>query len=420
MRNARELSKCRLCSGKFYEASVKLMDSPLANELYPSKELALKADTFPLEIVMCTQCKHIQLKHIVDPERLFSNYVYASGTSTTFRNHFTELAEKIAKLIPGGKVLEVGSNDGTLLEALKARGMMTIGVEPSEHLAKLSQGKCDFMYHDFLNEALCREIIQKHGPLDLVVGNNVFAHIDDLLDAFKNVMQVLTIDGYFIFEVAHVLSLVQNHLFDTIYHEHMSYHSVTSLEILLREIGLNLIEVEEIPTHGGSIRVTCQKSQTRPNTSNAIKEILAKESMAQLESDIWMQEFNEYMKLLLHNTNVAISNFQESTIWFGYGAPAKAVTFINEFNLTSLNIVAIIDDNPEKQEKFLPVSGIGVVSKNQLIQEIAESSSNNDFACIIFPWNLSDEIIEKLPSLKEKTFRAVWFLPTFKEKRINK
>jgi hypothetical protein len=133
-----------------------------------------------------------------------------------------------------------------------------------------------------------------------------------------------------------------------------------------------------------------------------------------------MQEFNEYMKHLLHNTKSAISKFQEGTTWFGYGAPAKAVTFINEFNLASLNILAIIDDNPEKQEKFLPVSGIRVVSKNHLIGEIVKSSSSEEFACIIFPWNLSDEIIEKLPSLEEKTFKAVWFLPTFKEMRINK
>ena len=420
MGNFRELQKCRLCSGEFYKTSVKLIDSPLANELYPSRELSLVADTFALEIVMCTDCKHIQLKHIVDPGRLFSDYIYASGTSITFKNHFGKLAEKIANLIPGGIALEVGSNDGTLLEALRDHGITTIGVEPSEYLAKISQSMCDFIYHDFLNETLCREILERHGPLDLVVGNNVFAHIDDLMEAFKNVTELLKIDGYFIFEVAHVLSLVQNHLFDTIYHEHMSYHSVTSLEPLLSKIGLNLIEVEEIETHGGSIRVICQKSSTKSTISGTIKNILAKESFAKLESDDWMQDFKDYMKVLLQKTNAAISDFPRDTIWFGYGAPAKAVTFINEFNLVSLNIKGIIDDNPEKQEKFLPASGIGVVSKDQLLKEIVEYPSKSEFACIIFPWNLSEEIVEKLPSLDGKTFRAVWFLPTFKERWINK
>jgi len=420
MGNFRELQKCRLCTGEFYKTSVKLKDSPLANELYPSRELSLVADTFALEIVMCTECKHIQLKHIVDPGRLFSDYIYASGTSVTFKSHFNKLAEEISKLIPGGLALEVGSNDGTLLEALKDQGITTIGIEPSEYLAKMSENKCDFIYHNFLNETLCRDILEMHGPIDLVVGNNVFAHIDDLMEAFKNVTELLRTDGYFIFEVAHVLSLVNDHLFDTIYHEHMSYHSVTALEPILRKIGLNLIEVEEIETHGGSIRVICQKSQTKSPASSSVINILMKEGIAKLNSDVWMQEFNEYMKVLLQKTNDAVSNFPEDTIWFGYGAPAKAVTFINEFNLASLNIRGIIDDNPEKQKKFLPVSGIGVVARDELLRELNKFPSKSEFACIIFPWNLSDEIVEKLPNLDGKTIRAVWFLPTFKERRINK
>lgn len=420
MGNYRELQKCRLCAGEFYKTSVKLIDSPLANELYSSRELSLVADTFALEIVMCTDCKHIQLKHIVDSGRLFSEYIYASGTSVTFKNHFGKLAEKISKLIPGGIALEVGSNDGTLMEALRDHGIVTIGVEPSEYLAKMSENKCDFIYHNFLNETLCKDILEKHGPIDLVVGNNVFAHIDNLMEAFKNVTKLLKTEGYFIFEVAHVLSLVQNHLFDTIYHEHMSYHSLTSLEPLLRNIGLNLIEVEEIETHGGSIRVICRKSPTKTPASNTINNILTKESLAKLESDDWMQDFNDYMKVLLQKTNAVISNFLEETIWFGYGAPAKAVTFINEFNLASLHIKWIIDDNPEKQGKFLPVSGIGIVSKDELLSKLNEFSFKSEFACIIFPWNLSDEIVEKLPNLDGKTFRAVWFLPTFKERQINK
>lgn len=419
MEYVRELQNCRLCHGEFYADSVKLKDSPLANELYSSKESALFANTFALEIVMCTKCKHIQLKHIVDPERLFSDYIYASGTSVSFQNHFNDLAEKIGKLIPKGVVLEVGSNDGTLLESLRAQGLTTIGVEPSNFLAKMSVDKCDFIYQDFLDTALCERIIENHGFVDLVVGNNVFAHIDDLMGAFCNVFKVLKTDGFFIFEVAHVLSLVENHLFDTIYHEHMSYHSVISLEPLLIQIGFNLIEVEEIGTHGGSIRVICQKSKSRTPSSNTIQKILEKEKSAALDTDIWMQEFNSYMKVLLSETTSAISSFPADTVWFGYGAPAKAVTFINEFGLESLKLIGIIDDNPEKQGKFLPVSGISVVSKNEFLDGIADIPLISECACIIFPWNLSDEIIMKLPSLDGQTYKAVWFLPTFKERRID-
>jgi len=418
--NFRELQECRLCGGTFYLETVKLKDSPLANELYPTKESALLADTFALEVVMCTKCKHIQLKHIVDPERLFSEYIYASGTSTTFKNHFSNLAKRIVKLVPEGMALEVGSNDGTLLEALREQGLKTIGVEPSEYLANMSRTKSDFIYHDFLDAKLCRQIHDKHGFIDVVVGNNVFAHIDDLMGAFRHVLELLKNNGYFIFEVAHVLSLVQNHLFDTIYHEHMSYHSIISLESLLNEIGFDLIEVEEIETHGGSIRIICQKSKTRTARSSGIEEILVKEKAAGLGSQIWMKDFNSYLQVLRHKTEAAISSFPTDTVWFGYGAPAKAVTFINEFDLGSLKIIGIVDDNSEKQGKFLPVSSISVVSKSELMQEMAPLSTKNEYACIIFPWNLSEEILGKLPNIDYGRYRAVWFLPTFKERRLDK
>lgn len=418
MENARELLNCRLCHGPFYTNSVKLRESPLANELYPSKESALLADKFALEIVMCIACKHIQLKHIVNPARLFSEYIYASGTSITFQNHFVKLAEKIGKLVPGGIVVEIGSNDGTLLEALRAQGLMTVGVEPSGHLASMSSNKCDFIYQDFLDANLCERIVEKHGFVDLVVGNNVFAHIDDLIESFKNVLNVLKTDGYFIFEVAHVLSLVQNHLFDTIYHEHMSYHSIISLGPILKKIGFSMIDVEEIETHGGSIRVICQKSNIESPISEQVQDILKREHIADLDTHDWMEGFNNYMKVLFHETETAISVFHSDTLWFGYGAPAKAVTFINEFGLESLKMVGIIDDNPEKQGKFMPTSGIKVVSKEELLREIDGLSRTSEYVCIIFPWNLSDEILEKLPNLNERTLKAVWFLPTFKARRV--
>ena len=163
----------------------------------------------------------------------------------------------------------------------------------------------------------------------------------------------------------------------------------------------------------------CQKSNSRTPNSNVIKEIIAKEKLAGLDTDAWMQDFNSYMIFLLRETQKVISSFPENTVWFGYGAPAKAVTFINEFDLASLKIFGIIDDNLEKQGKFLPLSGISVVSKYNLLQGVSNSPSNSEYACIIFPWNLSDEIIERLPILPGQPFKAVWFLPTFKERRID-
>ena len=415
MKNYRELTCCRICGGNFYPESIRLKDSPLANELYLSKEEAVNADLFPLEVVECESCKHIQLKHIVDPERLFSNYVYASGTSKTFRDHFTKLAKKLSDEIPGGLVLEVGSNDGTLLEALTSHGMRAIGIEPSQQLAEMSKEKCEAVYTNFMGKELSDFLVKEYGEFDFVVGNNVFAHIDDLVGAFKIAHTILKQGGYLVFEVAHALKLVEQKLFDTIYHEHMSYHTVISLDIFIRKLGFNLTNVEEIEMHGGSIRVTCQKSAYQSEMLPEVKEIFRREILAGLDSSDWMKKFNRHLDQLSLETKSAIQAEPMSTTWFGYGAPAKAVTFINQFELDQIGLIGIIDDNPGKQGKFLPRSGIKVVSHAEMESSLIPSLKPTNLNCVIFPWNLSAEIASKLTGFSKYDLKVIWFLPSYKE-----
>ena len=415
MKNYRELTCCRICGGNFYPESIRLKDSPLANELYLSKEEAVNADLFPLEVVECAACKHIQLKHIVDPERLFSNYVYASGTSKTFRDHFTKLAATLSNTIPGGLVLEVGSNDGTLLEALTSHGMRAIGIEPSKQLAEMSKEKCEAVYTNFLGKDLSVFLVKEYGEFDFVVGNNVFAHIDDLVGAFKNAQIILKQGGYLVFEVAHALKLVEQKLFDTIYHEHMSYHTVISLDIFIRELGFNLTNVEEIEMHGGSIRVTCQKSASQSEMLPEVNEIFRREVLAGLDSSDWMKKFNTHLEQLSLETKTAIQAEPLSTTWFGYGAPAKAVTFINQFELDQIGLIGIIDDNPGKQGKYLPRSGIKVVAHAEMESNLIPSLKPANLNCVIFPWNLSTEIASKLIGFSKYALKVIWFLPSYKE-----
>jgi SAM-dependent methyltransferase len=415
MKNYRELSCCRICEGNFYPEAIKLKDSPLANELYLTKEEAINADLFPLEVVECESCRHIQLKHIVDAERLFSNYVYASGTSKTFRDHFTKLAKKLSVITPGGLVLEVGSNDGTLLEALTTHGMRAIGVEPSQQLAEISKEKCEAVYTNFLDEELSEFLVKKYGNFDFVVGNNVFAHIDDLVSAFRMAQTILKPNGYLVFEVAHALKLVEQKLFDTIYHEHMSYHTVISLDLFMRKLGFNIANVEEIEMHGGSIRVVCQRSTSQTELPSAVKEIFRREVLAGLDSSDWMKKFNTHLDQLSSETKSAILAEPVSTTWFGYGAPAKAVTFINQFELDQIGLIGIIDDNPGKQGKFLPSSGIKVVSSAEMESNLIPSLNPTNLNCVIFPWNLSAEIVSKLTGFSKYALKVIWFLPSYKE-----
>jgi len=415
MKNYRELSCCRICGGNFYSETIKLKDSPLANELYLSKEEAINADLFPLEVGECESCKHIQLKHIVNPERLFSNYVYASGTSKIFQEHFSFLAKKLSELRPSGLVLEVGSNDGTLLEALTTHGMRAIGVEPSKYLAEISKEKCAAVYTSFLDNELSNLLLQKYGYFDFVIGNNVFAHIDDLVGAFKIAQSLLKPSGYLVFEVAHALKLVEQNLFDTIYHEHMSYHTVFSLDIFIRKLGFSITDVEEIEMHGGSIRVYCQKTIGQGESPSGVQEILRREVLAGLDGSGWMKDFNLRLSQLSSETKNAIEAQPTSTSWFGYGAPAKAVTFINQFDLDKIGILGIIDDNPAKQGRFLPRSGIKVVSHAELESVLNLNLNLTNLNCVIFPWNLSTEIASKIIRYSKYSLKVVWFLPSYRE-----
>ena len=187
----------------FYNKTLRLKDTPPANELYPTRKAAREAQKFPLELVMCSKCKHVQLKHIVNPKRLFDDYVYKSGTSNFFINHFDKLAELISSKYPvNSYVLEVGSNDGILLTSLIKRNIKAVGVEPSEYLAKECIGNNQVVYNSYFDGKTVNEILSTHGKASIVIGNNVFAHIEDLKEAFKNVSMMLDSNGLFIFEVA--------------------------------------------------------------------------------------------------------------------------------------------------------------------------------------------------------------------------
>ena len=418
----RELDSCRICNSSFADKTLKLIESPLANEIYSDPELAKSADLFPLEVVMCQTCLHIQLRHIVKPERLFSDYVYASGTSLIFRRHFEELADRIHQIMGIGKVLEIGSNDGSLLDSLTALGIQAIGIEPSPRLTKKCIERGLEVYTNFLNKELSIDLRVKHTEFDLIVGNNVFAHIDDLPEAFGLVNNLLKENGFFIFEVAHSLSMVENLLFDTIYHEHMSYHSVISLSKFMPGFGFEIFDVEEIEMHGGSIRVVCRKTSNnnlQPTKKESILDIINREKEAELDSSAWMDLFARRLLQLKATTLSAILAQGEGIRWIGYGAPAKSVTFLNEFNLYELGIIGIIDDNLDKQGNYLPKSGIKIMSRDEMLGTLEDELANIEIRCIVFPWNLSNEIVDRLVDFSKFRVKLVWFLPEYVRVGLN-
>jgi len=416
------LSNCRLCTGDFYNKTLKLKDTPPANELYPTRMAAKEAQKFPLELVMCSKCKHVQLKHIVNPKRLFDEYVYKSGTSNFFINHFDKLAELIASKYPvSNYVLEVGSNDGVLLSSLLKRDIKAIGVEPSEYLAKECVGNNQIVYNSYFDEKIVNEILGTHGKASIVLGNNVFAHIEDLRAAFKNVSKVLDTDGLFIFEVAHLKYILTDGIFDTIYHEHMSYHTAISMEIFCKDFGFKLISIEKIPSHGGSLRFFLSKDQ-KIQVDSSVQEIVEEEKGLKLDSEKVLELIEEKINMIKLSVNKVMNDFQmkSKSRYIGYGAPAKVVTFLAQMDLEKIDLVGIIDDNLSKQNKYLPGSGFEIISTEQMKQVLLKDEAARDFGviCFIFPWNLKAEIVKKLHSWVPNNSNGVVFFPMVEKVEI--
>jgi SAM-dependent methyltransferase len=381
----------------------------LANELYPEIASAKDATRFPLELVMCRACKHVQLQNIVDPDRLFGKYIYKSGTSAFFRNHFNDLAKKISEAVPQSSlVVEIGSNDGFLLQSLEHNGLSAVGIEPSEFLAQESTSRGLNVIQDFLSERCLDEIHNRFGVPDVVIANNVFAHIDDMKDALNIIGDLLSPDGIFVFEVAHLLKLVENNYFDTIYHEHMSYHSLESLIPFLDNFNFSVFNVEEIETHGGSIRVYASRDLAILKEPS-INRILEKESIAGLSHPRIFTLIRDKINSKRDQVQHILSTFDEQSCVFGYGAPAKLVTFLSEMRLEEIDLLGIIDDNLEKQGKYLPSSAFSISSAEEISNQLL--LKKGPVICLIFPWNLGDELIAKLRLFMPKGSKAVCFFP---------
>jgi len=419
MLSYRTLVSCRICGGSFSDESLELLPTGLANELYMDKQRAINAERFPLEVVLCKDCKHFQLRHIVDSGRLFSEYIYRSGTSSFLQAHFDILARKLVEMFEGRsfKVFEVGSNDGLLLSSLKKRGIKAVGIEPSKILVEECNQRGLDVIHGFLNSENVESAKSRWGYFDVVVGNNVFAHIDNLYDAFLSVYDLLSKDGFFIFEVADFAQIKKKGIFDSIYHEHMSFHTLTGLQDLARRTNFTISDFDYVESHGGSFRFILQKGNSH-SYSQTVENRLLQESKEGLDSAKVLAE----IRAAITEKKLKVTKFLEeisgSEIFIGYGAPAKAVTFISEMGLENVSIRGIIDDNMWKQGKYLPVSGIQIVSKQEALATINHSNRQPIVNFLVFPWNLGPDLLVKLREWAPKGSKSICFFPDLEAKEL--
>lgn len=399
---------CRYCDTPLGEAFLDLGSQPLANNL-PRREDASKPEFHcPLAVVKCPTCHLIQLTHSVPAHLMFDEYLYVSSTTQTFRTHFAEYAGDVRKRLSGKDkplAVDIGSNDGLLVSCFDKAGMRGVGVEPAKNLAGDANKRGITTLNRYFGEETVREIAANYGKADAISANNVFAHIDDIQSVARNVRELLADDGFFVIEFAYLVTMLEKMFFDMIYHEHVCYIGVTALGFLMERFGMEIFDITEVGTHGGSLRVFIQK-KGGPRRRTAIVDRFLREEKEKgcLEPKVY-RDFAGRVMGFKENLAAMISDIknQGKTI-SGYGAPAKASTIINFCELTPREIDYIVDDNPLKQGRLIPGRKIPIVTSAHL------NEHPTDYV-LIFAWNFAKEIISKIEPLRAKGVKFIVPLP---------
>lgn len=357
---------CRSCKSTDFSLVVDLGYSPLAGDFLKEKELG-KEKFYPLKLYSCLNCGLVQLLDIVPKESLFQSYL----SSIALKKHFQKYADEMVNrfLRPRDFVVEIGSNDGVLLEPLKKKGMEVLGIEPVEKIAKIARDKGLKTIIDYFGSKVARKIKRK---ADMVVANNVFAHIDNIDDVMRGVKAILKDDGLFVFEVHFLVDMIEQGQYVNIYHEHLSYYSVSSLALFLRKWGFEILEVKRISTHLGSIRVYAKKF----SISN------------------YKQKIEKTKKKFIRTLSKLRA---EGKTVVGYGASGKANVLLNYCGITNKTIEYIIDESPLRYNRYTPGSHIPVYLPDKV--NLLEA----DYV-VILAWNYEKEIREKLKKYKKLRF----------------
>lgn len=386
-----------------------LAPTPPANAFVTEAETAKKQETFPLDVFFCEDCTHVQLLDIVDPRLLFEHYVYVSGTSPSFVRHFEQYSDVVARftgLRQGALVVDIGSNDGTLLRAFGQRhGARVLGIDPARNLAEAATKAGIETLPEFFTSALAEELAAKRGKAAVITANNVFAHADDLGGIVDGVRGLLAPDGVFVFEVSYLLDVVGDILFDTIYHEHLAYHAVRPLIPFFERHGMELIEAVRVPTHGGSLRGTAQLRGGPRKRGASVADALVLEQKAGLEKLATYQVLAKRINALGEELGALLNGLkQQGKSIAGFGAPAKATTLMYHFGIGPQLVDFIVDDSPLKQGLFTPGMHIPVLSA-QAIED-----RNPDYL-VILAWNFAKPIIEKNASFRDRGGRFIVPVP---------
>jgi hypothetical protein len=403
---------CRFCSAPLSQVFVDLGAQPLANSYLEPEDLR-KAETFlPLCVYVCGQCFLVQLPEEERPEAIFSDYAYFSSYSESWLRHAEAYAAAMVErfgLGSGHKVIEVASNDGYLLRWFAERGIPVQGIEPASNVAEAAEAAGIPTLVKFFGTATARELVAAGTRADLLVGNNVLAHVPNLNDFVAGLKLLLAPTGVLTMEFPHLVRLMREDQFDTIYHEHYSYFSLSTVRRVFDAHGLMLFDVEELPTHGGSLRIfVCHSEDDSRRMEVRVVELLAREAVDGFSRLETYRSFDERVRRVKRGLlRFLIQAKEERKSIAAYGAPAKGNTLLNYCGVRTDFLDFTVDRSPHKQGRFLPGTRIPIHGPDRLRE------TRPDYV-LILPWNLKEEIMEQMADVRSWGGRFVVAIPEVK------
>jgi hypothetical protein len=392
---------CRFCKTKLEHVFIDLVNSPASNSFLSEEQLNEPEIFYPLKVYTCQNCFLVQLDEYKKSDAIFnSEYVYFSSYSHTWLQHaknYTDMMVSRFGFDSSSQVIEIASNDGYLLQYFKEKNIPVLGIEPTANTAEVAMGKGIRTMIEFFGTELASRLVNNWDvKADLLLGNNVLAHVPDIVDFVRGMKLILADTGVITMEFPHLMQLVDNNQFDTIYHEHFSYLSFYTVKQIFESEGLELFDVDEIPTHGGSLRIYAKhKEDTQKPVSANVSALIKKETDRGITTLAYYNNFQEKaLRVKLNLISFLIEQKRNGKKIAAYGAAAKGNTLLNYCGVKNDLIEYVADANPHKQKKWLPASHIPVVNELYL-------KENRPDYVIILPWNLKEEVAQQLSYIRE-------------------
>lgn len=401
-----KLEVCRACASSNLLLFLQLGPTPAPNGFLQAHHRHQAEKFYPLDVCFCKDCGLVQLAHVVSPEIMFKNYVYIPSTSETMRNHFSGLASDAIKQADAKEndlVIDIGSNDGTLLKSFKSKGMNILGVDPAENLVKKANQEGVPTVCALFTNKVAKEIKKKYGKAKIITGTNVVAHVHDLNDFLEGIKTLLLDDGFFICEFPYLIGLLEGIEFDTIYQEHLSYFSISPFNNLLKRHDLTLVDVKRLSVHGGSVRVFVSKKPLPQ--SLRVKNILKLEKKKKILKAETYLKFRKKVDKVRHELVQLLWTLRmKNKKIVGYGASAKGNIILNYCRIGPETLDYVVDSIPYKQGKFTPGMHIPIFPEEKLLEDQPDYT-------LLLAWNFADEIIEKQSEYRKRGGKFILALP---------